>query len=232
MKELEEMIEIKSDNTTPINADDYDEKINNTIPYYEEFYAQIISIVEQMEFIEIDWLDLGCGTGILERKTGAIFPNVHFTMVDPSERMLKKAREKNLDLRADYVCAGSDEIDYKNAYQVVTAIQSHHYMQEAARKKATQKVYNALCKGGIYLTFENVVPESTKLKQFELQRWGKYQLEHGKSKEEVEAHIGRCGVNYFPLTINQHMDLLKAAGFVEIHLFWYSYMQMGIYAIK
>lgn len=221
-----------NDNMTPINAKEYDSKINDTIPYYEEFYKQTLSVIELMEFSHMKWLDLGCGTGTLERKAAELFKNVRFTMVDPSEMMLEKAREKNPDIQADYVCASSDEINYENEFNVVTAIQSHHYMQEDTRKKATSNVYNALCTGGIYLTFENVVPESTNVKQFELQRWGRYQLEHGKSKEEVETHIARCGVNYFPLMMNQHVNLLKEVGFKEVHVFWYSYMQMGIYAIK
>lgn len=223
---------MKNDNTTPMSAKEYDNNIYNTIPYYEEFYEQTLSVVKQMKFSPIKWLDLGCGTGTLVSKAEKIFADVCFTMSDPSEMMLKAAQEKNTGIRAEYICAGSDEVVFDKEFNVVTAIQAHHYMQEDGRKKATQNVHRALSEGGIYITFENVVPESSAVKQFELQRWGKYQLEQGKMKEEVEAHIARCGVNYFPLTINQHVNLLRTVGFKDIHVFWYSYMQMGIYAIK
>ncbi|NLG04372.1 MAG: hypothetical protein GX567_11190 [Clostridia bacterium] len=57
-------------------------------------------------------------------------------------------------------------------------------------------------------------------------------MEQGKSKEEAQAHLARCGVNYFPLTVRQHLKLLEETGFKQIHVFWYSYMQMGLYGIK
>lgn len=223
---------MKNDNKTPISAKNYDQEISNTIPYYKEFYLQTLSIVDQMNLSQINWLDLGCGTGTLEIMARKIFSNVDFTMVDPSKEMLKIAKEKNSNSQTRYICASSNEINFNAEFNVVTAIQSHHYMKEAERKIATQNVYRALQIGGIYITFENVVPESLTVKNFELNRWGKYQLEHGKSKKEVNKHLSRCNVNYFPLTINQHLTLLRSTGFKEIHLFWYSYMQMGIYAIK
>ena len=47
-----------------------------------------------------------------------------------------------------------------------------------------------------------------------------------------KAHNLRCGVNYFPLTVSEHIELLKQTGFEHVHVFWCSYMQMGIYGIK
>ena len=87
-------------------------------------------------------------------------------------------------------------------------------------------------KGGIYISFENVVPSDEEIKNKELLRWGKYQQRHGKTETEAKAHNARCGVNYFPLTVEEHIELVKKTGFKYVHVFWYSYMQMGIYAIK
>ncbi len=223
---------MSNDNTTPMNAKEYDAKINDTIPYYSEFYDQTLSVVNQKNFSAIRWLDLGCGTGELERKAAKMFPDIQFVMVDPSKEMLEQAKEKNMNIQGRYLCAGSDSIEFSDEFEAVTAIESHHYMKPEEREKATHNVYRALHKSGIYITFENVIPEALEVKEFELQRWGKYQLEHGKSEKEVKAHIARCGVSYFPLTINQHINLLKSCGFTDVHVFWYSYMQMGVYAIR
>lgn len=225
-------IGMQNDNTTPLSAKEYDEKISNTIPYYVDFHTQTLSVVRNMGFEKINWLDLGCGTGTLENKAFQMFKDVQFTMVDPSDKMLEKAQENNSHLQATYLCTSSDAIEFDNEFDVVTAIQSHHYMREEARRKAAENVYRALRDRGVYIMFENVIPESEETKKFELQRWGIYQKDHGKSDDEVKNHIARCGVNYFPLTINQHIELLKEAGFRIIHVFWYSYMQVGMYAMK
>lgn len=221
-----------NDNTTPLAAKDYDQKINNTIPYYQEFYRQTLDIVRQRNFSNINWLDLGCGTGTLEKLIFQEFSDVQFTLVDPSEKMIKQAQEKLKNDSIQYICADSASIQFAGCFDVVTAIQSHHYMQEDERRKATKRVYNSLKNGGIYISFENVIPEDEDVKMFELLRWGKYQQRHGKTEEEAKAHNARCGVNYFPLTVNGHIELLKETGFHKIHVFWYSYMQMGIYGIR
>lgn len=221
-----------NDNTTPMAASAYDKEINNTIPYYSEFYEQTLDVIEQCKFSELDWLDLGCGTGTLEQKAYERFEELKFVLLDPSEKMLEQAKQKLGNKNVQYICGDSVSINYDSCFDVVTAIQSHHYMGKKERREATEKVYKALKKGGIYISFENVVPSDGEIKNKELLRWGKYQQRHGKTEAEAKAHNARCGVNYFPLTVEEHIELVKKTGFVYVHVFWYSYMQMGIYAIK
>lgn len=221
-----------NDNTTPMSAKEYDQKINQTIPYYSEFYSQTLDVIEQCGFEKMEWLDLGCGTGSLEELALQKFTDIDFVLADPSEKMLEQAKNKLKNDSIQYICGSSSAIDFTNRFNVVTAIQSHHYMHEDERKKAVECVYNALKKDGIFVCFENVIPEDEEVKKSELLRWGRYQQRHGKTEEEAREHNARCGKNYFPLTVNQHIQLLKETGFVKVHVFWYSYMQMGIYGVK
>ena len=224
--------EKRNDNATPLAARDYDAKINQTIPFYTEFYDQTLDVVTQCGFDDIRWLDLGCGTGTLEEFAIKQFPGASFVLVDPSEKMLEQAKEKLAGHDIEYLCAASTDIGFEDAFEVVTAIQSHHYMQPEEREKAVANVYRALKSGGIFVCFENVIPEDEAVKARELLRWGRYQQRRGKTAEEALAHNARCGVNYFPLTVAQHIALLQKTGFAYVHVFWISYMQMGIYGIK
>ncbi|MDO4965207.1 MAG: class I SAM-dependent methyltransferase [Lachnospiraceae bacterium] len=220
------------DNSTTLNAKQYDNAISDTLPYYMDFFEQTFEVVEQCGFEQLKWLDLGCGTGTLEEKALKRFGDIHFVLVDPSSEMLYMAKEKLKNEDVQYLNCGSDSIDFKDCFNVVTAIQSHHYMKEQERVKATKNVLNALKDGGIYICFENVIPDDESVKDFELARWGIYQIRHGKTEAEAKEHNARCGVNYYPITVDRHIDILRKAGFRHIHVFWYSYMQMGIYAIK
>lgn len=223
---------MKNDNTTPLSAGEYDRKIAKTIPYYEEFGAQAFDVIASQNFEKMHWLDLGCGTGSLEEKALEVFPEADFVLLDPSESMLRQAGEKLAGHPVQYICSTSDQIAFDTEFDIVTAIQAHHYMHEEERQKATVQIYKALKKGGIYISFENVVPEDARVKERELLRWGSYQQRHGKTAREAREHNSRCGVNYFPITVPEHIALLKEAGFAQVHVFWYSYMQMGIYGIK
>lgn len=77
---------MSSDNATPFVAKLYDKEINNTIPYYGEFYDQTLDVIEQYKSGKIKWLDLGCGTGTLEGLACQRFSDIRFTLVDPSEK--------------------------------------------------------------------------------------------------------------------------------------------------
>ena len=45
-----------NDNTSAFNALEYDEKIKKTLPYYEDFYKQIIDIVKIQFNKSVAWL--------------------------------------------------------------------------------------------------------------------------------------------------------------------------------
>lgn len=76
------------DNKSAFNSNEYDKKIRQTLPYYNEFYEQIIELVKTFNYNSIRWLDVGCGTG----KMGSIaFENIElekFVFCDCSEEMI------------------------------------------------------------------------------------------------------------------------------------------------
>ena len=141
---------------------------------------------------------------------------------------LKKLTGRDIE----FIQGKSEELRFAERFNVATAIMSHHYMSADVRREAVKRVYGALKAGGIFICFENVVPDSETVKKRELLRWGRYQQRHGKSAAEALAHNARCGTSYFPITIPQHIRLLKDTGFSDVHVFWYSCMQMGVYAFK
>ena len=62
-----------NDNKSAFSADSYDEKIRQTLPYYDEFYEQIIALIKVYNHSAVKWLDIGCGTG---KMASVAFENV------------------------------------------------------------------------------------------------------------------------------------------------------------
>ena len=83
-----------NDNTTPMSAAEYDEKISRTMPYYSEFCAQTFDVVTQCGYSELDWLDLGCGTGLELEEYFRYNPEADITGIDLSDAMLKVLKQK------------------------------------------------------------------------------------------------------------------------------------------
>ena len=76
------------------------------------------------------------------------------------------------------------------------------------------------------------MPDSAQGTQLGIERWKRFQIEHGRTGIMAEKHAKRFNTEYFPITINEHLKLLKKIGFQTAELFWKSQMQAGFYAIK
>jgi len=89
-----------------------------------------------------------------------------------------------------------------------------------------------LKESGLYITFENIRPLTEEGVDIGKRYWENFQLAQGKDPEEVQNHLARFDVEYFPLTVEEHLKLLRKTGFRIVEPFWYSYMQAGFYSIK
>ena len=216
--------------------DDYDVQINRTIPYYAEFIKETINLLLSMESPPKLWLDTGCGTGKIVTMALDLFPETHFLLADPSEKMLDQAKKK-LETQErvrflDPVCTQDLRVLVTESPDVITAIQCHHYLSKGERKKAVRACFDMLADDRTFVTFENVRPLTAVGIEIGKKNWGRFQRGMGKSRSEVESHLARFDREYFPITVIEHLELLRDAGFSTVELFWYSYMQAGFYCIK
>ena len=223
------------DNTSSYNSSIYDANIINVLPYYAEFHGQVIDVAKMIALEnkeKLKWLDTGCGTGTLALRALGEIPDIEYTLCDPSEGMLEIAKEKLSGKNIRFNIVASDALSYKNEFDIVTAIQSHHYYDIETRAIAVRKCYEALKEDGIFMTFENIMMSTEESEAIALKRWGQFLLDHGWTPEGVKAHQARRGTEMFPITIEQHLEMIKNAGFKSVNILWVSYMQAGFWAIK
>ncbi len=226
-----------NDNTTPHAAVEYESQVRKTIPYYDAFHLETLHLVAALLQPPARWLDTGCGTGTLAVKAGSLFPGTTFLLADPSEEMLRLA---DANCRAAGIAYeilgpyGTQQLpaDYAGSLDVVTAIQAHHYLAPDERLRATRVCYDLLTPGGCYITFENIRPGSDAGLEIGKRNWQNFQLAAGRDPATVAQHLQRFGVNFFPITVEEHLRLLRAGGFRVVEMLWYSYLQAGFYACK
>ena len=208
----------------PHLPEDYDVQINRTIPYYESFIKETINLLLARETPPKLWLDTGCGTGKIVREALNVFPATRFVLADPSEKMLDQAKAKlEGEERVrflDPACTQDLKCLVSARPDVITAIQCHHYLSKEERRKAVSACFDILSDGGIFVTFENIRPLTVQGVEIGKKNWGRYQSGMGKSRSEVAAHLARFDREYFPLTVEEHLELLRTTGFgtVEIAL--------------
>jgi tRNA (cmo5U34)-methyltransferase len=227
------------DNATPHQAANYDQDVRQTIPFYAQFHAETLDLVQTIQPTPAVWLDTGCGTGAMVAAALTLFPTTHFVLADPAEKMLAIARSRFQELPATRVTvlppAGTEQLVWTTdlfAPNIITAIQAHHYLSRVGRQQATQRCFELLASQGVYITFENICPDSVEGISIGLDRWQRFQRAQGKDAAIVAAHAKRFNTAYFPIRVIEHLELLRQCGFRVVEMFWYAYMQAGFYAIK
>ena len=220
------------DNKSAYNSSIYDEHITNVLPYYREYHNQALDVVRAMGIGSPAWLDTGCGTGTLAMRILETYPDASLTLCDPSEKMLDIAKAKLSGNDIRFFNLSSEQLQFDNEFDVVSAIQCHHYLGIEGRENAVRACYNSLKESGVFITFENIKMETDAADAVALKRWQTFLEEHGNSPEDVKMHIERRGVEVFPITICQHIELLKKCGFRSVNVLWTSYLQAGFWAIK
>ncbi|MGN1412596.1 MAG: class I SAM-dependent methyltransferase [Oscillospiraceae bacterium] len=224
---------LMNDNTSAFKSSEYDNKIIQTLPHYYDIYFQILDLIKTIKKDNnLSWLDVGCGTGSLI--SYALNKNLNIeeiTLCDTSTQMLKIAQSK-IDKSVNCINKSALDLDYHNTFDIVTSVQVNHYLNFEDRIKSIENSYNALKSNGIFFTVENFAPFTSMGENISLERWKEYQIRNGKSVEDSEKHISRYNKDYFPITITQHLDILKSCGFKAVEIFWLSYMQVGFYSIK
>lgn len=226
------------DNKSAFNVSQYDDNIRKVIPFYDDIYKQIFDIIHtyyaQAEKCKTPFsiLDTGCGSGTFAVKAYEELNISEMVLCDPSEKMLSDAETKLKDKNCTFRCIGSENLDYTEKFDVIVAIQSHHYFSREMRERAVMNCFRALKSGGIFIYTENTAPFSEKGKDMVLKRVENFGIKEGRSCEEVTAHSSRYNTEYFPVNISEHFELLRKTGFETAEIFWHSYMQSGFYAVK
>lgn len=221
------------DNRTSAPASEYDAHIASVNPGYARFHEETLDVILSVNSRPGKWLDTGCGTGTLALLAAGRFPDAVFTLADPSEAMLKIASGKMPAARAKFIQAGTQALDLPDgSFDVITAILAHHYLDADTRRAATANCCRMLKRGGIYVTFEHIRPASGEGKRIVTDRWERYQLGQGRAPETVAKHLARFDSEYFPITVQQHVDLMGSLGFQTVELLFAGMMQAGFYGIK
>jgi tRNA (cmo5U34)-methyltransferase len=226
-----------NDNLSSHPAQEYDSQIRTTIPHYDLFFSHVFELIKVLCPFPNLWLDTGCGTGTMVNKAFEIFPSTNFVLSDPSDAMLDEAKEKLKEFPQERISflspATTQNIQWKGKpFDVITAFLSHHYLSVEERIKATQHCRELLKDGGLFITFENITPASPKGIEAGLSMWKEYQISQGKQKDEVIKHLSRFGVEFLPITVQKHLEIMDNCGFSTVELFWFSCMQAGFYSIK
>ena len=167
-------------------------------------------------------LDVGCGAGNYTLKLLESLPNLDATLIDLSQPMLDRARERvsratsgrittlQADIREVKLQDGEFDI-------VVAAAVLHHLRTELEWRDVFTALHRALRPGGSVWVFDLVESSIPAVGQLMRRRYGEYLA--GLKDEAYRDHVfGYVGKEDTPRPLLFQLDLLRQVGFAQVEV--------------
>jgi tRNA (cmo5U34)-methyltransferase len=167
-------------------------------------------------------LDLGCGAGNYTLKQLQYLPDLDCTLVDLSQPMLTRARERvsaatsgvvttlQTDLRALELAPDSVDI-------ILAAAVLHHLRQESEWEEVFAALFSALRPGGALWIFDLVEHSDATVQKLQWQRYGEY-LTRFRGPDYCEQVFAYIEKEDTPRPLLWQCDLLARVGFSRVDI--------------
>lgn len=183
-------------------------------------------------------LDLGCGDGILTYELLSEDPNLSVTLVDASEDMLLKAKERFKGVKGNsFIRASFQELlagkVLKPGFDLVFSSMAIHHLTMAEKKALFKLIFNCLNDGGYFVNIDVVDAPAEALDSWYMKLWEDWmdekKLSLGVSGEESKDIIRRYKdlEENRPDKLDDQMNALRAEGFRDVDC----YYKYGIFTI-
>jgi len=150
-------------------AQEFLEGMRGAIPLANEQLDVMLRVIRAAQPELKNFLDIGCGDGVLGRAILATYPNAQGVLLDFSEPMIEAARSK---LAANGQPAKLLVQDYGSAdwvktiqadapFDAIVSGFSIHHQPDIRKKELYNEIYDLLKPGGVFVNIEHVAPAST-----------------------------------------------------------------------
>ena len=211
----------------------YDAQRQKLIPCFDDFYGMALKLSEQVHPV-YKIMDVGAGTGLLSALYAERFPQAKIDLIDISDEMLMKARER---------FEGNDNIQFilqdftemeteKEEYDVVISALAIHHLSDEMKQKLFGKIYYSLRPGGIFINADQVLGASEFSERIYTSAWRTMVENHTELTPEQESSaFERIKLDKMS-TLQDQLKWLQDAGFNNTENFYQSYNFVVFAALK
>jgi tRNA (cmo5U34)-methyltransferase len=176
-------------------------------------------------------LDLGCGDGIVTHELLKIDNSIEATLIDGSEDMLNKAKDRLKDFRnLNFIRASFQEILNENVplqkYDFIVSSLAIHHLTMEEKTALFKTIYSHLNTDGYFLNIDVILAPSDALEQWYLALWKQWIDERKLSLLIEGSHYDDIIKRYKdnadnkPDTLASQLNALQTIGFKNVDCFY------------
>ncbi|MFQ5585897.1 MAG: class I SAM-dependent methyltransferase [Thermodesulfobacteriota bacterium] len=188
-------------------------------------------------------LDLGCGDGILTHELLQLDGTLSATLIDGSDGMLERARERLKDYRnVSFIKASFQELlsgepELPSAISLAVSSLAIHHLPLEEKRELFMIIHSHLESGGAFLNIDTTLSPTEDLEEWYIELWREWIDERRKSlkaegnydefisKYREEAHYRNLD------TLHDQLTSLRENGFRDVDCF-YKYGMVALYGGK
>ncbi|MEO1928674.1 MAG: carboxy-S-adenosyl-L-methionine synthase CmoA [Nautiliaceae bacterium] len=198
----------------------FDDMLNRSVPFYKENLNLQIDILKNFLNPNDKVVDLGSSTGTFLIELAKKFTSeLKLIGIDNSPAMIKRAKNKAKAFGVNIKFIEDDFLNYDfSNSKAVIANYTIQFIRPLKREKLIKKIFNSLTSDGIFLMSEKLITENKKLNKIMIDIYYEYKKKMGYSEFEIAQKREALENVLIPYTMNENIEMLKNAGFMEIEV--------------
>lgn len=207
----------------------YDGNRRKVIYCFDDFYGTLLDLIPCAPDDRFAFLDLGAGTGLVSALIREQFPNAEAHLLDISEKMLARARERFAgQAKVRFYVRDYAREDLPADFPLIVSAMSIHHLSDPEKEKLIQRIFKGLDPGGWFIHAELALGATPATEAFYQQFWRRHLATTDIDKDELEAIYRRMACDR-PATLDHQLGWMRAAGFADVDCF-FKYHNFSVYA--
>jgi tRNA (cmo5U34)-methyltransferase len=202
-------------------ADEYEKLMVRLVPQYLEQHEIIQSLLPS-EDREWKVLDLGCGNGVLSELVFDKLPHARVVGFDLTESMLTAYEKKLSRYSKRYELRQGNYLhdSYGNNYDIILAGLTLHHLTHDQRRKFYHELFQSFGDNGLFIARDIIIDEDPRVRHQQYGMWKQFMKSRG---EDPELWYRKHEEKDHPLTLTDHYEWLRSAGFHSVGCHWRMY---------
>ena len=217
----------------------FDDMLDRSVPYYAEIQRMVAELAVDFAQPGTNVYDLGCSTVNSFLNIDRLMPpggDVRFVGVDDSPTMLDKARAKLAAARFARPVT-LQEADLNTGVEVTNAsvvmmVLTLQFVRPLYREHLVHSIHRGMTDSGCLILVEKVLGEHSTFNRLFINHYYEMKVRNGYSQLEIAQKREALENVLVPYRLEENKELLKAAGFRHIDVFYKWYNFCGIIALK